>query len=96
MAHKKKAAKALKWGDAECFNYVAAMAAEGYKITFTLDEENSAYTVSATGKTENPGMTMTQRHSDLNTAVMAHYVAHVQISDRKWPEPNNPLFDLDW
>lgn len=92
----KKAVKKLAWTPAEAFLYLEAMAAEGYKMTVTEDLENTAFTVSATGTVENPGLTMTQRHNDLVTAVAAHYVAHNQVANRQWPDPMMPLFDLDW
>ena len=92
----KAAVKKLKWSNEEAFLYLMALTTEGYKVTITQDLENTAFTVSATGTVENPGLTMTQRHSDIVTACAAHYVAHTQICNRLWPDPQQPLFDLDW
>jgi len=93
----KAVAKKLGWKEeGPALLYLMALASEGYKVTITQDPENTAFTVSATGTDENAGMTMTQRHSSLATACAAHYVAHTQICDRRWPDPMQPLFDLDW
>jgi len=95
----KKAAKALKWDGAQCLGYLEMMAAGGYRMTISQDPESTAYTVSATGKdgaNENAGMTMTQRHNDLKTAIMAHSVAHLQVCNEAWPDPMKPLIELDW
>jgi hypothetical protein len=92
----KAAAKKLKWSDVEAFLYLVALASEGYKVTISQDMENTAYTIGATGTVENAGMTMTQRHSDIVTACAAHYVAHKQVCNDKWPDPMAPLFDIDW
>lgn len=92
----KKVAKALKWGPAECFGYLLSLLDDGYKVTLTMDGESGAYTVSATGRVDNAGLTMTQRHSKLETACMAHATAHLQVSETRWPDPLQPMLDLDW
>lgn len=92
----KKAAKALKWQDKECFAYLQFLLDAGYKVTFTADGENHAYAISATGRVDNVGLTMSQRHAQLETAIMAHSVAHLQVTEERWPDPMQPVFDLDW
>lgn len=93
----KQAIKKLKWTKEEAFLYIEAMATEGYKVTITQDLENGeAFTVSATGRAENTGMTMTQRHSDLVIACAAHYYAHKEVANSMWPDPVQPLFDTNW
>lgn len=95
-AAQKKAAKALKWGGKECFAYLQMLLDAGYKVTFTADGENHAYAISATGRVDNVGLTMSQRHADLYVAVEAHSVAHFQVTEERWPDPMQPTLDLDW
>lgn len=95
--HHKKAIKAAKMTKDEALVWVAEMAEDGYKVTISHDFENGAFLVSLTGKEgENAGLTMTQRHADILTALKAAHYAHVEICAKVWPKPGESQYSYDW
>lgn len=100
-ADKKAVKKAAEdFGDDKLMQWIFEMSDDGYKISVSPDLENSAVVASLTGvvpDSENAGLTMTQRHSDVRVALLALRYAHESIAKRgPWEEAENDWRDADW
>lgn len=92
----KKAIKKRKWSAADCMAYLEELAKHNYKVSISLDTNNDAYIVSATGKDENAGWTMSQRHGNLWTAINAHAYAHLEVTFGDWEQAAQLPIDFHW
>jgi hypothetical protein len=96
----KKAIKAKKLSIEELFAWLAVEVAAGYRFGFGHDADRECYIATLTAKgldNINAGYSMSQRHSNAETAIKALWYAHEIKMERNWAgAPKQEQLQFNW
>jgi hypothetical protein len=96
----KKAVKEMQWTVEDALQFLQDVATAGYKVSLSYSIPEDVYTVSLTGQYEqkaNGGLTISQRHRDLDVAMRAVYwMAEEDGYQVDWESRWGELDDDNW